>query len=78
MRNSKQEDSIVPVGKFLKDNKKHIPNLPNEFDTDAKVKKLRIAAFPLVLPIVQSYEFEEGEIEDKQANKNRCVAIASS
>ena len=28
----------VPVGRFLKDNKKHIPNLPNKFDTDAKVK----------------------------------------
>ena len=35
----------VPVGKFLKDNKKHIPNLPDKFDTDSKIKKLRIAAF---------------------------------
>ena len=56
----------VPVGKFLKDNKKHIPNFPDKFDMDSKVKKLRIAAFQLVLPIVNGYEFEEGEIEDEQ------------
>ena len=55
----------VPVGKFLEENEKNILNLPEEFDTDSKVKKLKIASFRLVLPIIKGYEFDDGDIDNK-------------
>ena len=61
---------FVPVGKFIKEHDKHIKNLSDKFDTDAKIKKLKIAAFLLVLPIVQGYKFEEGEIEDEKIQES--------
>ena len=60
----------IPVGKFLKDNEKYILNLPDEFCSDSKIKKLKIASFPLVLPIIKGYDFEEGEIENKQVQES--------
>ena len=37
----------VPVGKFIKDNEKYIQSLPDEFNSDSKIKKLKIVSFPL-------------------------------
>ena len=48
----------------MKDNEKYLPALPKEFDSDAKVKKLKVASFPLVLPIIKGFDFEEGHSED--------------
>ena len=50
--------------KFLKDNEKGLPALPKEFDTDTKVKKLKVASFPLVLLIIKGFDIEEGHSED--------------
>ena len=61
---------FVPVGKFIKEHDKHIKDLPDEYNTDSKIKKLKIASFPLVLPIIQGYEFEEGEIEDENIRES--------
>ena len=55
----------VPIGKFIKDNEKYIPSFPYEFNSDSKIKKLKIISFPLILPIIKGYEFEDGEIDDK-------------
>ena len=54
----------ISVGKFLKENEDELPDLPKEFDTDAKVKKLKVASFPLILPLIKGFDFEEGKSED--------------
>ena len=56
----------IGVGKFIKDNAKEILGLPEEFNTDAKIKKLKVVAFPIILPIVKGHYFNEGSIEDKK------------
>ena len=56
----------IGVGKFIKDNAKEILGLPEEFNTDAKIKKLKVVAFPIILPIVKGYYFNEGSIDDKK------------
>ena len=48
--------SVVSVGKYLKNNAKDLPNPPSDFNTDAKIKKLKVASFPLILPIVKGLE----------------------
>ena len=48
----------------MKDNEKYLRALPKEFDTDTKVKKLKLASFPLVLPIIKGFDFEKGHSED--------------
>ena len=54
----------IGVGRFIKDNTQDVLGLPEEFDTDAKIRKLKVVSFPLILPIVKGYYFEEGPIED--------------
>ena len=54
----------IGVGKFIKDNAKEVVGLPSVFDTDAKIKKLKVVAFPIVLPIIKGYYFEEGSIDE--------------
>ena len=56
--------SSIPVGKFLKENEKTLPPLPEEYSSDTKIKKLRIISFPFILPIVKGFTFPEGPIED--------------
>ena len=56
----------IGVGKFIKDNAKEVLGLPEEFDTDAKIRKLKVVSFPLILPIVKGYYFEEGPIDDEK------------
>ena len=56
----------IGVGKFIKDNAKEVVGLPTEFNTDAKIKKLKVVAFPIILPIIKGYYFEEGPIEDNK------------
>ena len=54
----------VSIGKFVKENEDDLPNLPKEFDTDSKVEKLKVASFPLILPLIKGFDFEEGDSED--------------
>ena len=60
----------VSVAKFIKDNQSDLPTLPKEFDSDAKVKKLKAASFPLVLPIFKGYDFEEGHYDNVEVFKS--------
>ena len=54
----------IAVGKFLKENAKEILGLPEEFDSDAKIRRLKVVAFPIILPIVKGHYFDEGSIQD--------------
>ena len=54
----------ILIGKFLKENEDKLPSLPKEYDTDAKIKKLKLASFSLILPLIKGFEFEEGKSED--------------
>ena len=56
----------VSVAKFVKNNQDNLPDLPKEFDTEAKIKKLKVASFPLVLPIIKGYDFEEGHLDNNE------------
>ena len=56
--------AIIPVGKHLKENSEYLPGLPGVFSSDSKIKKLRIIAFPLILPIVKGFDIPEGDIGD--------------
>ena len=56
--------SSVSVGKFLRDNKKNLPSLPQEYNSDAKIKSLRVITFPMILPIVKGFNVTEGPIEE--------------
>ena len=59
----------ISVAKFVKENEKNIPSLPNEFDTDSKLKKLKVVAFPIILPLVKGYDVPEGDIDDDDIYK---------
>ena len=54
------------IGKFIKDNRKKLKNLPSLASSDAKAKSLIVVNFPIVLPLVKGRQFEEGSVEDKQ------------
>ena len=56
----------ISVGKYIKENARALPELPREFDTDGKIKKLKIVAFPMVLPIVKGFTFFKGDIDDDE------------
>ena len=60
------ESAIVSVGKYLKDNTENFPNLPSEFSTEARIKKLSIIVFPLIIPLVKGYKIPEGDIDDEE------------
>ena len=49
----------------MKDNKDDLPMLPKEFNSEAKIKKLKVVSFPNILPIIKGYDFEEGLLENK-------------
>ena len=66
------DSATISVGKHLKDNAENLPDLPNEFLTEAKIKKLRIIAFPLIIPLVKGYEIPEGEIDDNDTYDALC------
>ena len=53
------------MAKYVKDNADEVVDLPKEFDSESKMKKLKDIAFPLVLPIVKGYEFTEGHFDNK-------------
>ena len=44
---------VIQVGKYLKENKNKIPPLPTAFQSATKIKNLKAATFPLILPIVK-------------------------
>ena len=56
--------AIISVGEHLKENAADLPAFPEVFSSDAKVEKLIIIAFPLVLPIIKGFVIPEGEIEE--------------
>ena len=56
----------IRVRKCIKDNEKEIQHLPKEYNTDVKIKKLEVVLFPLILPIVKGYYFEDRFINDKE------------
>ena len=56
----------IGVGKYIKENEKEIQGLPKDFDTDAKIKKLKVVAFPTILPIIKGCYFEEGDINNEK------------
>ena len=64
--------AMVQVGKHLKDNAQDLPDLPKEFSTEARVKKLSIIAFPLILPLVKGYKIPEGDIDDDETYDELC------
>ena len=68
--NLNKKTPTVAVGKYLKDNKEVLPNLLVEFDTDAKVKKLKIASFPLILPLIKGYDLVQGSIDEDEVSKS--------
>ena len=39
---------------------------PKEFNSEAKIKKLKVVSFPIILPIIKGCDFEEGSIENKE------------
>ena len=53
-----------------KDNCNKLPDLPDEYDNDTKIKKLKVASFPLVLPVIKVHEFKEGSLEDEDVCKS--------
>ena len=57
---------LIGVGKYIKENEKEIQGLPKDFDTDAKIKKLKVVAFPTILPIIKGCYFEEGDINNEK------------
>ena len=62
--------AIIPIGKHLKDNAADLPDLPNEFSTAVKINKLRIIAFPLIIPLIKGLNILEGDIgEDEVYDK---------
>ena len=62
--NFSTESTIIPIGKHLKDDAENLTNILSEFSTEAKIKKLRIIASPLIIPLVGGYVLPEGDIDD--------------
>ena len=56
----------IAIGKFIKDNRKSLKNLPSTANTDAKSKNLVVVNFPIVLPLVKGLQFQEGSVDDTQ------------
>ena len=50
----------------MRDNKKNLPSLPQEYNSDAKVKNVRVISFPMILPIVKGFNVKEGPIEEDE------------
>ena len=73
-KNFTVESATISVGKHLKENADDLPNLPNEFSTATKIQKLKIIAFPIIIPLVKGYEIPEGEIDDNDVYDNFCKA----
>ena len=59
----------ISAGRYLKDNQAQLPNLPSEFDTDAKIRKLKIVSFPLILPLIKGYDLIQGDVNDSQVGE---------
>ena len=55
----------IALAKFLKECGKDQLTLPKEFESDNKTKKLKIVSFPMILPMLTGYNFEEGEIHNE-------------
>ena len=55
----------IALAKFLKECGKDQLTLPKEFESDNKTKKLKIVSFPMILPMLTGYNFEEGEIHNQ-------------
>ena len=55
--------------RFFKENRKHLPYIPECASTDAKAKSAVVVSFPAVLPVVRSLSFQEGPIDDAEIAK---------
>ena len=64
-----KETPSISIAKFLKDNADLLSELPSEFDSESKVKKLKAVAFPLILPLVRGHYVPEGNIDDNDFYK---------
>ena len=59
----------ISIGKYIKDNEKDLPEIPNQFKSEAKMKKLKAAACPYILPIVRGLLLPEGDINENDIYK---------
>ena len=62
---------VISIATFVKDNKNSLPSLPKEFNSDSKMKKLKVVSFPNILPIMKGYDFDGGCLVDKEV----CCSI---
>ena len=62
----------IAVGRFLKDNAADLPDLPQEFNTDAKIKRLKVASFPLILPLIKGFDLLQGSTDESSVRE--CCA----
>ena len=56
-------------GKHIIKYRKDLRNLPEIARTDAKAKTLRIVKFPIVLPLIESLNFDERPVSDKNISE---------
>ena len=57
--------SKLNIASWLKDNHSKLTiSLPDEF-ADTKMKNVQIITFPVILPMVKGFDFEEGNLYDK-------------
>ena len=57
--------SKLNIGSWLKDNQSKLTiSLPDEF-TEKKMKNVQVIAFPVILPMVKGFDFEEGNLDDE-------------
>ena len=62
------------IAKFLKDNRKNIPNLPVTLSTDAKSRDAKVLALPLVLPVLKGAKLAEGPVDSDEVAESLATA----
>ena len=60
----------ISAAKFLKDNKKKLDDLPEW--SDAELKRVKLVAFPAVLPFLKTQSFVEGNLADPSVKSAFC------
>ena len=61
---------MISITTFVKDNTDDLPMLPKDFDSEAKIKKLKVVSFPSILPIIKGYDYDKGSFENKEVYKS--------
>ena len=59
----------ISAYRFFKDNRKHLPFIPECTSTDAMAKNVVVVAFPAVLPLVHGVTFQEGPVDEAEIAK---------